>query len=188
MPTSEGVGGEGALQEGQSPEDQGGHAYGECYQAPEGQHWYQKEDQDNWKNIADSVLLTLCCYLSWPCSLHIEAQIHNTRTSSLCPKSKTNTVIMIIVVEKYKTKEDKACVKWHPPSLQLPFLPINLSEYCEIACPLDLWICIVSSLIWANIKWTSISLILGTVFILGWQSVFKEVFTICHVLSFSIIL
>ena len=64
MLTSEGVGGEGALEEGQSPEDQAGHAHGECYQSPGGQHWDQEEDQENWKKIADAVVISLCFYLS----------------------------------------------------------------------------------------------------------------------------
>ena len=90
MLTSERVGGEGALEEGESPEDQAGHTHRECYQTPGCQHWEQEEDQDNWKNIADAVLMPLCFYLSWPCSLHIEEQRHNTMSSSLYPESKPN--------------------------------------------------------------------------------------------------
>ena len=51
MLTSEGVWGEGTLEEGQSPEDQAGHAYRECYQAPGGKNWYQEEDQITEKTL-----------------------------------------------------------------------------------------------------------------------------------------
>ena len=45
--TSEGVGGEGALEEGEGPEDQAGHAHWEGYQVLRGQHWDEEQDEDN---------------------------------------------------------------------------------------------------------------------------------------------